>query len=386
MGGQQVRGSAHLLLRSTVALIICRRTMAADTEKPNQLEPPEGDEESALEMLIAQHVDEVMHVLEAAEKEAARPKAPTRARLLAKYRTPFAKAMSALGEVLALAAEDDADENDNRLSRSQSIQRISAMTSMSAVFRRAQDWLKDEEEGAEVQREALEGNVGGFDISSILINDHQQGSHLARSYRNRAELLIGHLRAEIQRRSDGRQHPVHVLCLRSGSALELVAAMQDPISARAAALTLVDPSTNALRRARRQFDQLGVRSPTLIRADPATLHLSPSRPKQRFDIVYSLGMFDVLGFDAATRLLGAIRTFLKPDGVLITGGFGPGTPRSEQSYAAVVLGAGIVYRDQAAWASLLDAGSFDPDRSAFSTDDLATVVLTAPQQQAIRGA
>jgi SAM-dependent methyltransferase len=357
--------------------------MDTDTEEPGQIPNAGGALPSALEQKIAQAVDDVLSVLAAAEKAAARPNSPTKGRLLAKYRGPFTAAMSALGEALAQAAENDPHENIDRQSDRQSIQQIRAIMSMSAVVRRAQDWLNDEEEGAEVQREALEGKIGGFDISSRLINENQQGSHLARSYRNRGELLGRHLRDEIHRRVDEGQVPVEVLCLRSGSALELVAALQDPVSARAAALTLVDPSTNALRRTRHHFAGLLNRPPKLIRADPATLHHSPSRPRKRFDIVYSLGMFDVLQFDGASELLAAIRTFLKPDGVLITGGFGPNAPRAEEAFAAVVLGADIVYRDRAAWDQLLFAGSFDPQGTVFSTDELATIVLTAPQRKAI---
>lgn len=360
--------------------------MDTDTEEPEQIHNSEDAVPSALEQKIAQRVDGVLSVLASAEKEAARPKPPTKTRLLAKYRAPFTAAMAALGETLAQAAESGHQDSNDRQSARQQIQQIAAIMSMSAVVRRAQDWLRDEEEGAEVQREALEGNIGGFDISSVLINEHQQGSHLARSYRNRGMLLGMHLREAIDRRADGGKKPVQVLCLRSGSALELVAALQDPTSARAAVLTLVDPSTSALRRARDQFDGLTSRLPAAIRADPATLHLSPSRPKMRFDIVYTLGMFDVLQFDAARSLLDAVRTFLKPDGVLITGGFGPDAPRGEQAFAAVVLGADIVYRDRDAWTHLLAAGSFDADESQASTDDLATIVLTAPQRRVILGA
>lgn len=153
--------------------------------------------------------------------------------------------------------------------------------------------------------------------------------------------------------------------------------MADQVCVENLMVTCVDTSLFALRRAGRVLERRLVHKPRLLRADPLTLNSNPNRPRELFDIVYTLTLFVALTSSEAVALARSCLSFLAPGGVLLAGGYAPDLPRSEKALLAGLLGLRIEYRDEVDWQQLLRAARFDPDSTRLERPAPSTVLVAA---------
>ncbi len=335
------------------------------------------------EARLHERLAEVVRVLALAEKEG-RLAGPAAFRLLEKYRTPFAEAMTGFGEALAdyLPLDSAYPTLFEQPAFSEELQPLLLGLRHFPLFRRIQDLGRHHQNDEQVERDVLLGGQPGFDPPMSLLEAYYRNTVTVRSFQSRAAALAELMRAEVRTRVLSEGRPVRMLRLVCGSGVEPEAVMADRVCVENLVVTCVDTSLFALRRAGRVLERRLVHKPRLLRADPLSLNSNPNRPRELFDIVYTLTLFVTLASSEAVALARSCFSFLAPGGVLLAGSYAPDLPRSEKALLAGLLGLRIEYRDEEDWQQLLRAARFDPGSMRLERPAPSTILVAAPRTRA----
>jgi len=245
------------------------------------------------------------------------------------------------------------------------------------LFRRVQDWSQNVSDSDEVERTMLQANQPGYNLPTRLVADFYRRTAMVRSFQSRAATLGEWVRVEVRTRALTVRKPVRLLRLLCGSGLEGEVVLADPVCAQNMMVVCVDQNLPALRRGRQELGRRLTHKPRFLRADPLDLGLHLNRPRQRFDVIYTLTQFDNLSDSQAFSMLRTCHDLLDQGGVLLTGGYLPELPRSETALLAGLVGAPIFYRDEDEWRWLLRSAAFDLDNSRFERRLPAAIIVAA---------
>ena len=330
------------------------------------------------EQRLRERLAEVVRVLALAD-EAGRVAGPAAFRLLEEYRAPFAEALTGFGEALAdfLPLDSTYPTLFEHPAFSEQLRPLSDGLRSFPLFRRIQALIGNHQNDEEVERTVLLRGQPGFDLPGRLVQDFYRNTVTVRSFQSRAAALAERTRVEIRTRALSEGGPVRMLRLVCGSGVEPEAVMVDRVCAENLMVTCVDNSLVSLRRAGRVLERRFTHKPRLLRADPLTLNSNPNRPRELFDIVYTLTLFVTLTASEALTLARSCYGFLAPGGVLLTGSYAPDLPRSERALLAGLLGLQIEYRDEGDWLQLLRAARFDPDSTRLERPAPSTILVGA---------
>ncbi len=346
-----------------------------NTEFPPEVNGPGGSPEQRLREQLAEGI----RLLTLAEAEGKRA-GPAAFRLLEKYRGPFAEVAAGFGEALADFLE--VDRVDHALfDHPAFLEQIGPLYHyLRAVplFRSVEDLsLGLVQDGDQIERTLLLDSPSGFDLPSALLSDFYRRSAVVRSFQRRAAAMGEWIRAEVRTRAVSQEQPVRLLRLLCGSGLEGDIVLADPICAKNMAVMCVDQHLHALRRARRVLTQQLTHKPRFLRADPLELDVHPNRPRERFEVVYTLTLFDTLTPSQAVRMVRICHDLLEPGGVLLTGGYTTDLPRSEKAIVARLAWVQLQYLDEEGWRRLLRTAPFDLDGTRLERQDPAAILIAA---------
>lgn len=330
------------------------------------------------EQRLRERLAEVIRVLALAEEEG-RLAGPAAFWLLQKFRTPFAEALTDFGEALAdfLPLDSTYPTLLEHPGFSEQLRPLSDGLRSFPLFRRIQELSGNHQNDEEVERAVLLGDQPGSVLPLRLVQDFYRSTVTVRSFQSRAAALAERARVEVRTRALSEGGPVRMLRLVCGSGVEPEALMADRVCAENLMITCADNSLVSLRRAGRVLERRFTHRPRLVRADPLTLNSNPNRPRELFDIVYTLTLFVTLTSSEVLTLARSCYGFLAPGGVLLTGSYAPDLPRSEKALLAGLLGLQIEYRDEGDWLQLLRAARFDPDSTRVERPAPSTILVAA---------
>lgn len=327
---------------------------------------------------LRERLAEVVRVLVLADEEGRRA-GPAAFRLLEKYRTPLAEAAYQLGEVLPDFRSADGSSPplfENPVFLEQIGPLYGYLRSL-PLFRRVQDWSQNVWDSGEVERTMLQANQPGYDLPTRLVADFYRRTEMVRSFQSRAAAMGEWVRVEVRMRAISTKKPVRLLRLLCGSGLEVEVVLADPVCAQNMMVLCVDQNLPALRRGREELGKRLAHKPRFLRADPLALGLHLNRPRQRFDVIYTLTLFDNLSDSEALKMLRICYDLLAPEGVLLTGGYLPELPRSEMALLAGLMEAHLYYRDEAEWRRMLRGAAFDLGNSRLEQRLPAAILVAA---------
>lgn len=318
-----------------------------------------------------------MRVLYAGRDDAAGHPSFGRARTLEKYGPLLDAAMVALGKTLGDFLDSSGAQVDYAVLRSQYLEPILALARTLPVFRRAVDWVSHRAEGVELQRILLEGRSMGFDAQTLLLDAFFQNSPGTRSLRARASFLVGMYHDEMGALRRQKTDSERTLVLGASSVLNLTSPFPGHPAPAHTSVVIVDSDTQALRRARQRIEEgLKTRS-ALLRSEPESVVLYRDRVKPPFDVVYTLGLYDLLPVEAALELTRGIAEMLKPGGSLLTGCYLPTLPAPYRALAKAFVGMDWKYWDEATWRDMLVGLSFDLSASRLDVVAPDTLMIVA---------
>lgn len=334
-----------------------------EADSAGTLNGPAGDLNSDRdpEQELRERLAKVVRVLTLADEEGRRA-GPAAFRLLEKYRIPLAEAGYDLGDALADLRSADGTF-PQLLADPAFLEHIGPLYEYLRslpLFRRVQDWSQNVLDSDEVERTMLQGNQSGYNLPTRLVADFYRRTAMVRSFQSRAAALGEWVRDEVRSRAIAGRRPVPLLRLLCGSGLEGEVVLADPVCAQNMTVLCIDQNLSALRRGREELGRRLTHKPRFLRADPLALGSHLNRPRQRFDVIYTLTLFDNLSESRTVTMLRTCYDFLEPGGVLLTGGYLPELPRSEKALLTGLVGVHLQYRDQDEWRRLLRSASFAP--------------------------
>ena len=356
-----------------------------NTGKVNSF-PGHFTSDGSLEEQLRERLAEVVRLLALADAEGKRA-GPAAFRLLEDYRAPFAEAATGFGEALAdfLPLDSAYPTLFEHPAFSEQLRPVSGHLRSLPLFRRVQELSRNLQNDEQIERAVLVAGQPAFDLPTRLLEDFYRNTATVRSFQSRAAALAERLRVEVRARATSEGRPVRLLRLVCGSGVETKIVTADRVCAENLMVTCVDDSMFALRRAGQALERRLAHKPRLLRADPLTLDSHPNRPREFFDIVYTLTLFVLLAPSEAATLARSCYGFLAPGGVLLTGSYAPDLPRSERAFLAGLMGLQIQYRDEGGWQRLLREARFDPDNTRLERPAPSTILVAARRAMAPQG-
>ncbi|HJW75973.1 MAG TPA: class I SAM-dependent methyltransferase [Thermoleophilia bacterium] len=183
---------------------------------------------------------------------------------------------------------------------------------------------------SEMMRMVYQDAFAGPTVFSRFMHRHPIRTAAAQAVRNRRALLSELITA---RAGTAARGPLRVMSVACGPAREVSDIVQSPRLAGSLAFTLVDQDDEALGQARQQIDEVQGRigtavSARAVRQSVRTMLRTPSLRDDwgRFDVIYSMGLFDYLVGPVARAVLTKLYDLLDPGGELIIGNFHVGNP------------------------------------------------------------
>ncbi len=330
------------------------------------------------EQQVLERLAEVVRLLALADAEGKRA-GPAAFRLLDKYRGPFSDAIVNFGEALAdfLAAHPDTPTLLEHPAFAEQLKPLLNLMRALPVLRRMQEWGPRRLERDEVRRAALLASQPAFDLPTLLLGDYYGNSAMFRSYRTRVTVLAEWVHEEARTLLATQQEPVRLLKLAGGSGQEMEPLLADAKCAANLFVTYVDEDSIGVRRVRQSIEKRLAHRPRMLRADLLSLGSNPNRPRGAFDIVYALDLFNTLTIQQISDALRAGFAFLKPGGVLFTGGFLPDVPRSEKAILAGLMSTQVQYLDEIDWRRLLREAAFDLESSRLEILEPSTILVAS---------
>ena len=327
---------------------------------------------------LRERLAEVVRLLALADVEGKRA-GPAAFRLLETYRGPFADALDHFGEALAdyLAVSPDTPTLLEHPAFAEQLKPFLDLMRALPVLRRTQEWRQRGVERDELRAVALLASQPAFDPPTLLLGDAYGNTAMFKSYRKRVAVLGEWVHVEARTRVASQQEPVRLLKLAGGSGQEMEPLLADARCAANLLVTYVDEDNIGVRLVRQNIEQRLAHRPHILRADLLSLGSNPNRPRGAFDIVYALDLFNTLTVQQISDMLRTSFAFLKPGGVLFTGGFLPDVPRGEKAILAGLMGTQVQFLDEIDWRQLLLAATFDLDSTRLERMTPSTVLVAA---------
>jgi extracellular factor (EF) 3-hydroxypalmitic acid methyl ester biosynthesis protein len=212
----------------------------------------------------------------------------------------------------------------------------------------------------------------GDSIFSQLINKHPLEHPGAQAVRNRREIVAKAIRGIRERAACGAQGRLNILSVASGPAWELQDIMAAPDDCAAFHFTLLDQDAYALTEAAqlvREIEAARQRTVEVSYLNESVRTMLSARELERkwgrFDLIYSMGLFDYLTPPVATAVLRKLYDLLVPGGEMVIGNFHVDNP--SRCYMEYWLDWVLYYRNEDEFAALL--GDLAPARLDIFFDD-----------------
>jgi extracellular factor (EF) 3-hydroxypalmitic acid methyl ester biosynthesis protein len=200
-----------------------------------------------------------------------------------------------------------------------------------------------------MMRMLYERGFRGGGLFAKFMHRHPIDTAAAQAVRNRRALIAGVItQARLRREPQGKTRVLSVAC---GPACELHEAVKTRDDVAELQFVLLDQDSAALDDARDTLNELEDRlgealDVTLVRDSVRTLlrNLDLTQRWGRFDLIYSMGLFDYLTPPVAQAVLRRLYELLVPGGELLIGNFHPQNP--SRLYMEYWMDWSIYYRDQ----------------------------------------
>ncbi|MEW6777954.1 MAG: class I SAM-dependent methyltransferase, partial [Bdellovibrionota bacterium] len=202
-----------------------------------------------------------------------------------------------------------------------------------------------------------ERSFRGPTIFSKMMHLHPIEQAAAQAVRNRRAFI-----ARVMNETRA-QHPANsrlrVLSVACGPAREMCDVLQSPEDAQGYDITLLDQDPHAIAEAKEEVQEAEKRIGTaarirfVLQSVRTMLQSSPLRQEgQRFDLIYSMGLFDYLTEPVARAVLNELFELLAPGGQLIVGNFHP--RNKTRIYMEYWADWTLIYRDENELRGLVD--------------------------------
>jgi extracellular factor (EF) 3-hydroxypalmitic acid methyl ester biosynthesis protein len=179
-------------------------------------------------------------------------------------------------------------------------------------------------------------------------DEYFQAQHAPRAVRNRKSYLHDWLRLNL---AQSPQHPLHLLNLGSGPARDVREWCEQHGEPQPVHFDCVDMDAKAIAHA----SDLCAAWPEAVSFTQA--NVLRLKPKRRYNLIWSAGLFDYLSDRIFVRLVKRLMTSLHSNGELVIGNFGHDNP--SRSYMEDFGEWALIHRSEAHLLSLANAAGFD---------------------------
>lgn len=184
---------------------------------------------------------------------------------------------------------------------------------------------------SQMMRMLYENDFRGSTLFARFMHRHPVESPAAQAVRNRVELLAGRICALMATR-EGKE-PARIMSVAAGPAWELREVFRGPEDFSKLDITLLDQDPEALGEAKAMVTRLehthGARMKVRFIQDSVRTMLRSADLAEkwgRFDLLYSMGLFDYLTAPVAKAVLARLYSLLLPGGELVVGNFHVANP------------------------------------------------------------
>jgi len=186
---------------------------------------------------------------------------------------------------------------------------------------------------------------------------------LARSVRIRLQQAVSWLRQEIEAQV-AQQETISILSLASGGARDIIQAVAGAPWREQVDYLGIDIDPDAVQYARNRARTAGLNG--RFRFEVGNALRPPLAWKERFDIIYSLGLLDYLRDRTAVRFINRVYDMLHPGGAFL---FGMVTSNPNQRFFEKYLNWHMIYRSSTHIFELTDASKFTKTNPINSIDE-----------------
>jgi extracellular factor (EF) 3-hydroxypalmitic acid methyl ester biosynthesis protein len=230
----------------------------------------------------------------------------------------------------------------------------------------------------EMMRMLYANTYEGDTAFSKLLHKHPVEQPGAEAVRNRCGYIADWVREYLRRGGNSAaRKKVHILSVACGPAFELRDILDSAKTSHRLHFTLFDQDQYALLEAAKVVDQLerslGVKiSAEYLRESVRTMLFTKQLQERwgRYQLIYSMGLFDYLSLPAATAVLAKLYELLLPGGQMVVGNFHPSNP--SRIFMDYWLDWVLIYRTEK---QLLDLIKDLPGAKASVTSDSTGVQL-----------
>ena len=328
---------------------------------------------------LARRVQELRDLIDRISGEIGLGAPRTAEAILARYRGQVYAAMDALGTAAYAYQLTNPAPDRLEAARRMVVDAMFEWSSTSPVFHRGQ------ETGLQIFNHELiqlmrEVRISGADAPALILNDYYLHSASIGAVRNRLQLMIVRLQAEVQRCLDAGVRSPRIVSLQYDGGATLMPLAEDPAVWGRVQILCVDGSAPAIRHAIRTLEPVFRRSIRFQKADVGRWLYGPDCERGSAHVVYAFSLLELCDDSTAISILRGAYQLLCRGGVLLAGSVTPGIPLGEKAPLDWVLGGVRHYRNEQEWRELLAMTPFALDDVSFDYEPLHVDLLLSARR------